>query len=459
MLDHALSHARDHNPTYLEQLIELLRIPSVSTLLAHREDVRRASRWLVDDMSRLGLKNTQTIETDGNPVVYGEWLEAGPDAPTVLLYGHYDVQPVDPIELWDTPPFEPTLKDGLVYARGASDNKAQFFSHLKGMESTLAAEGRLPVNVKVCLDGEEEVGSPNLEPFVVAHRELLAADLVIVSDGAMAGPGKPILEYALRGIITAEVTVKGPRRDLHSGRYGGSVHNPLQALAEIITALHDDNGTVTIPGFYDNVVALTEEERQLLDRVPYKLPQWQENTGAPRPWGEREYALLERTTARPTCEVNGIWGGFQEEGFKTVIPATAGAKISMRLVAKQDPGRIGRLFTEYLEVLTPDTVKIEIEITSASAAAVTKYDSPAITAASLALQTVWQEAPTIGRAGGSLPIIATFQKELGTPFILMPYGLDDNRHSPNEHYDLDRFKRGIETSIRFYHNLSDVYQE
>jgi acetylornithine deacetylase/succinyl-diaminopimelate desuccinylase-like protein len=288
----------------------------------------------------------------------------------------------------------------------------------------------------------------------VANRELLAADVVIVSDGAMIDEGKPSIDYALRGIITAEVLVHGPARDLHSGSYGGSVHNPIQALTEIIAALHDGAGSVTIPNFYDDVLPLAEGERQLLGQVPYSVAQWKTETGAGQPWGEPQFTLLERMTARPTCEVNGIWGGFQEEGFKTIIPATAGAKISMRLVARQDPAKVARLFEEHVQRLAPATVNVEVIVQAGAPAAVTPYDSPYITAASRAYEDTWSATPVLSRGGGSLPIIAVFQRELGTPFVLMPFGLDDNRHSPNEHYRLDSFFRGIETVIHFYHNLA-----
>jgi acetylornithine deacetylase/succinyl-diaminopimelate desuccinylase-like protein len=456
MLDAAVAHAHANQRRYFGQLCDFLRIPSISTLPAHRPDIYRAATWLAADMARIGLDNVQVIETAGHPVVYGGWLAAGPAAPTVLLYGHYDVQPVDPLELWQSPPFEPTIRDGLVFARGASDNKAQMFSHLKALESTLAANGRLPINVKVCFDGEEEVGSPNLEPFVAVHKALLAADSILISDGAMMGPDQPSIDYALRGVVSAEIRVTGPRRDLHSGSYGGTVHNPAQALAEIIAALHDADGRVTIPGFYDKVAPLSDAERELLRQASYTLDQWQAETGAPRPWGEPAYTLLERITARPTCEVNGIWSGFQGQGSKTIIPAEAGAKISLRLVAEQDPDETARLLADYVLSLTPDTVQVTVDLQPGARAAVTPFDSPTIAAASKAYEVAWGARPILSRAGGSLPIIAAMQRELGIPFVLMPFGLDDNRHSPNEHYRLDNFYRGIDTAIHYYHYLPDL---
>jgi acetylornithine deacetylase/succinyl-diaminopimelate desuccinylase-like protein len=330
------------------------------------------------------------------------------------------------------------------------------FSHVKAIESMLAANGRLPVNVKFCLDGEEEVGSPNLAPFVKEHKSLLAADSVLVSDGAMISSQQPTIGYALRGVVFGEIRVRGPRRDLHSGSYGGAVHNPAQALAEIVAALHRADGRVAIPGFYDSVVPLSESERERLQQIPYGQKQWQEETGAPQPWGESDYTLLERMTARPTCEVNGLWGGFQGEGVKTIIPAEAGAKISMRLVAGQDPDRIARLFADYVESLAPETVQLVVSMQPGAAAAVTDPDSPQIQAAVKAYQDGWGASPVLSRGGGSLPVIATFQGELGAPFVLMPFGLDDNRHSPNEHYHLDHFGRGIDTAIHYYYYLAEM---
>jgi acetylornithine deacetylase/succinyl-diaminopimelate desuccinylase-like protein len=452
----ALTYGRCNYPRYLRQLTQFLRIPSISTLPQHRADIDAAARWLVREMARIGLHNAQVIETAGHPVAYADWLHAGDDAPTVLIYGHYDVQPPDPLELWQSPPFEPTFREGKVYARGASDNKAQHFSQLKAVESILAATGSLPVNVKFCLDGEEEIGSPTLAAFTITHKDLLQADLILVSDGPMLAPDQPSIDYALRGVVMAEIFVDGPGRDLHSGNYGGAVHNPAQAVAEIVAKLHDENGRVLIPGFYDNVLPLTEAERELLQQVPYPLSQWQAETGAVKPWGEPEYTILERVTARPTCEVNGIWGGFSGEGSKTVLPAKAGVKITMRTVAQQDPVRLARLFTEYVLSIAPDTVQVTVRTDAGSAAAVTSFESPFIEAAIKAYEIGWGVKPILTRAGGSLPIIATFQRELGIPFVLMPFGLDDNRHSPNEHYHLEYFYKGIETAVHFLTYLADM---
>ncbi|MCA9926216.1 MAG: dipeptidase [Anaerolineales bacterium] len=454
MITTAVSYIQSHQQQYLDQLIAFLRIPSISTLSTHRNDIRRAAEWLAADLSRIGLDHVGLLETAGNPVVYADWLHAGAAAPTVLVYGHYDVQPVDPIDLWETDPFTPTIRNGRLYARGASDNKAQLFTHVKAIESMLAANGRLPVNVKFCFDGEEEIGSPNLKPFVLANKELLAADLLLISDGAMIRTDQPSIDYALRGVISAEIKITGPRRDLHSGSYGGSVHNPAQAVAEIVAALHHADGRVAIPGFYDDVTTLSPGERSLLREVPYNESDWQAETGAPQPWGEPEFTFYERMTARPTCEVNGIWGGFQGEGFKTIIPAEAGAKISMRLVENQDAVKIAQQFTAFVESLTLATVQVSIEVQAGADAAVTPYDSPYLQAAMRAYETAWGAKPVLSRGGGSLPIVATFRRELDTPFVLMPFGLDDNRHSPNEHYRMDHFEKGLVTAVHFYYFLS-----
>lgn len=450
----ALQHAAQHHETYLGQLIEFLRFPSISTLSQHRPDIQRTAEWLAAEMARIGLLDVQVMPTDGCPVVFGQHLAAGPDAPTVLLYGHYDVQPVDPLSAWHSPPFEPAVRDGAIYARGASDNKGQHFCHLKAIESMLAANRELPLNIKLCIDGEEESGSPNLPPFIAAHQDLLACDHIVISDGSMAGEDRPSIQYACRGVIDLEMHVRGPNRDLHSGSFGGTVHNPAQALAEIISSLHDQHGRVAIPGFYDDVLELRPEERQLLARVGYSQAQWQGDTGLQQSWGETAYSLLERMTARPTCEVNGIWGGFSGEGGKTIIPAEAGAKLSCRLVAKQDPERIGQLIVQHIQDTCPATVAVEVKVMQGARAAVTPFEGPLIKAAARALQEVWGVEAVISRMGGSLPVVAEFQQHLGVPFVLIPLGLDDNRHSPNEHYRLDYFRRGIQTAIRFYHYLA-----
>lgn len=453
-LEQSLEYARNQQQKNLDELTEFLRIPSVSTLPEHKPDVQRAAEWLAENMRRAGLDEVQIFPTAGHPIVYGEWMGAGAGAPTVLVYGHYDVQPVDPLDLWDSPPFEPVIRDGEIYARGASDDKGQMFIHVKAVEAMLNATGTLPVNVKLLYEGEEEIGSPNLETFVLEHKDLLVADSGLVSDSRILAADTPTILYGLRGMTYMEVIARGPARDLHSGTYGGSVHNPAQVIGEIIAALHDENGTITIPGFYDDVRPVTEDEREALARVPYSLEQWQGETGLAEPWGEAEYTLLERVSARPTCEVNGIYGGFQGKGGKTIIPAMAGAKISMRLVPDQDPDQIAELFSDYVRSIAGDHVELEILNHNNGWWAIADLESPEIQAAAAAYEATWGRSPVFTREGGSIPIVATFQRELGTPVVLMGFGLDDNIHSPNEHFRVSHFYRGIETVIHYYHRLA-----
>jgi acetylornithine deacetylase/succinyl-diaminopimelate desuccinylase-like protein len=453
MLETALAHARSQQDAYLQQFMDLLRIPSVSTLPEHAPDIERVAQWLADHLSGLGLENVQILRTPGNPVVYGDWLGAGPAAPTLVIYGHYDVQPADPLDEWATGPFTPTIRDGAVFARGASDNKGQFFAHLKAVDTILAATGRLPINIKFVLDGEEEVGSPNIAWLVQEYGHLFAADAGLISDGAMLAHRRPSLDYGVRGLTAMEIHVRGPRRDLHSGSFGGTVLNPVQALAEMIAQLHDANGTVTIPGFYDRVRPVDTAERARLAAVPYTETQWQAETGAPQPWGEAEYSLMERIGARPTCEVNGIWGGFQGAGSKTIIPAEAGAKITLRLVPDQDPDEVARLFSDYITQITPPQVQVEVTGSAHCWPALMPVDSAEVQAAIRANEAVWGVRPVLSRGGGSLPVIAVFQQQLGIPFLLMPFGLDDNRHGPNEHLLLENFHNSIHTAIHFYYNL------
>jgi acetylornithine deacetylase/succinyl-diaminopimelate desuccinylase-like protein len=455
MLNSALEHARANRDQYREQLFDLLRISSISTLPEHRGDIQRAADWIAENLRTAGLQNVQVMPTNGNPVVYADWMAAGPDAETVLVYGHYDVQPVDPLDLWDTSPFDPQVRDGKVYARGASDDKGQMFLHIKAVESMLSNGGSLPVNLKMIFEGEEEIGSPNLEAFVLSHLDMLAANSSLISDGRILSETQPSIDYGLRGMTYMEVRVRGPKRDLHSGSYGGSVYNPAQVVGEIIAALHDQEGHITIPGFYDDVRDLPAAEREALKRVPYSLEQWQQETGLTRPWGEPEYTMIERISARPTCEVNGIYGGFQGEGGKTIIPGMAGAKISMRLVPDQDPNKIARLFTDYVKSLVSDQVEVEVIQHTSGWPAITPIDSRQMKAAAAAYKATWGVEPVLRREGGSIPIVATFQKELGAPVVLMGFGLDDNAHSPNEHFSLDHFYKGIETVIHYYHNLAE----
>ncbi len=443
----------------LEQLKEWLRIPSISTLPEHREDVVRAARWLADHLQAIGLEHATLIPTEGHPLVYADWLHAGPDKPTVLVYGHYDVQPVDPLEQWETPPFEPTVKEGPqgpdLYARGAADDKGQVFIHVKAVEALLATAGRLPVNVKFIVEGEEEVGSPNLMAMLPQLQEKLAADVCLISDSHILSPTQPVIIYGLRGLWAGQLTVTGPRSDLHSGSFGGIVHNPNQALAELLASLHDEQGRITVPGFYDDVRPLTPQERELLARVPYGEEEALAETGVPALYGEPEFTPVERTGARPTLEINGIWGGFTGEGFKTVIPSQAQAKISCRLVPDQTPERVYQLLRDHLEAIAPPTVRVTLEDLGGGLPALVELDVPQMQAAVRAYEESFGATPLFTREGGSIPIVALFQDVLGAPVILMGFGLpDDNLHAPNEKFHLPNFYRGIRASIVFMREVA-----
>lgn len=453
-MDRALGYAQSRLGIFVTQLQEYLRIPSISTLPEHQDDVRAAAAFIAADMARIGLQNTRVLPAQkGHPFVFGEFLTS-PKAPTVLIYGHYDVQPVDPLNAWTYPPFSAEIHNHAIWARGASDNKAQHFAHLKAIECYLTGEKQLPLNVKILLEGEEESGSPNIEAFINAHKVLLKADFGIISDGAMFAPGQPELDYGLRGIAAFEILLNGPGRDLHSGSFGGTVLNPIQALTEILAGLHFPDGRVAVPGFYDDVRSLSPEERILVAATGYSTAQWQSDTGAQIPWGEPEFSLLERIGARPTLEINGIWGGYQGSGVKTVLPAGAGAKITMRLVPQQEPEKILQLAFEHIRRLTPKQVKLQLINQGGSWPALIPIDSPEMKAAGRVLEQVWGVPPVFNLGGGSLPVVSAFQRLLGVPFVLMPFGLDDNRHAPNEHIRLDYFEKGIETAIRFFNEIA-----
>lgn len=447
----AFEYAESHYEDYLSELKELLRIPSVSTLPEHKDDIRRAAEWLRDHLLSIGMARAEVMPTGGHPFVYAEWLEAGDDAPTVLIYGHYDVQPPDPLDEWVSPPFEPVERDGNLYARGATDDKGQAFANIKAVASLLAAEGELPVNVKFILEGEEEIGSPNAGPFVREHRDMLAADMVMISDSGLLAPGLPAMVYGLRGLTYLEMLVSGPKADLHSGAYGGTVHNPAQVIAEIIAALHKPDGSVNVPGFYDKVRPLDEAERAELAKLPWGKPEWQEETGCEKAWGEEGYTLTERIGARPTLEVNGIGTGFFGVGGKTIIPARGVAKISCRLVPDQDPNEIFALVRDRIMALAPDTVQVEVNKINAGWPALIDRDAPEMQAAAKAFEAGFGAAPVYIRGGGSIPIVALFQEVLpDAPVVLMGYGLpDDNIHSPNEKFTLENFRKGIQTSIHY----------
>ncbi len=449
--------AEAHFDDYVEQLKEWLRIPSVSTLSAHKPDIRRAAEWIRAHLVEIGMTRCEIFETAGHPIVYAEWLGAGPNAQTVLIYGHYDVQPADdPLKQWKSSPFEPEVRDGNLYARGATDDKGQTLTQVKAVQALLQA-GELPVNVKFIIEGEEENGSDHLYPFVEQHTDLLKADVVVISDTGMLGLDRPSIVYGLRGLVSFEIIVRGPAHDLHSGIYGGAVHNPLHALVDILAAMHDADGRVAVPGFYDRVRPLSDDERAELAKTPFSLERLERETGVSRDYGEAGYAIHERIGARPTFEINGLVGGWTGEGGKTVLPAFGTAKITCRLVPDQDPLEIVELVRDYVTKLTPPTVTSEVKLLHKGLWAIIDRSSPYMQAAVEAYTFGFGKRPVFVREGGSVPIVGTFQKELNAPVIMMGFGLpDDNLHGPNEKFSLLCFRQGIKTTIHFYEQLGTL---
>ena len=445
-----------HRDRYVSELKHFLAIPSISALPDHAGEVRRCAEWTADEMRRIGLQHVRLVETPGNPIVYGDWLNA-PGAPTILFYGHYDVQPVDPLELWESPPFEATVRDGEIYARGSADDKGQVFMHLKAIEAYLTKQERLPVNIKLIIEGEEEVGSNNLDNFVRDHRSALAADVVVISDSAMFDRGVPSICYALRGLAYFQIDVRGTSTDLHSGVFGGAVANPAMVLAQVLAQMKDRSGRVKIPGFYDDVQELSEQERAAWRALPFNERQYRKNLGAPKLFGESGFSVLERVWARPTFEVNGIIGGFTGEGAKTVIPAVASAKVSMRLVPNQDPDTIARLFEAYVKKVAPKTVELKVTRMHGGKPWITSYDNAFVQAAGRAIEQGFGKPPVFCREGGSIPVVSTFQQELGIPAVLFGVGLpDENAHAPNEHLDLENFQNGIVASAVLYSEIAKL---
>jgi acetylornithine deacetylase/succinyl-diaminopimelate desuccinylase-like protein len=453
-MDNVIDFINVNRERYLEELKALLAIPSISALPAHAGDVKRCADWCAGEMRRIGLQNVRLIETPGYPVVYGDWLGA-PGAPTILFYGHYDVQPVDPLDLWDSPPFEATIRDGEIYARGSADDKGQVFMHFKAVEAHLKQNGRLPVNIKFILEGEEEVGSVNLDEFVRAHKDELAADVVVISDSPMFARGVPSICYGLRGLVYFQIDLRGSSTDLHSGSFGGAVANPGFVLAQMIAQMKDRGGRIRIPGFYDDVVPLTEEERQAWASLPFNEKKYRKDFGIPKLFGETDYTTLERTWARPTLEVNGMLSGFTGEGAKTVLPAVAMAKISMRLVPNQDPNTIAELFEAYVRKLTPKTMELKVTRMHGGKPWMTSFDNPYVQAAGRAIEKGFGQKPVFTREGGSIPVVSTFQEELGLPSVLFGVGLpDENAHAPNEKLDVANFHGGIIASAILYDEIA-----
>ncbi|MCA9913236.1 MAG: dipeptidase [Anaerolineae bacterium] len=438
------------------QLMDWLSIPSISTDPTKVNSVRQAAEWLAADMMRIGLENVEIMPTAGHPAVYAEWNGAGADAPTVLVYGHYDVQPAVIEDGWDGDPFIPRLQDGKIYARGATDDKGQTMIQMKAVE-TMLATGGCPVNLKYLIEGEEEIGSAHLAEFVEQHKEKLAADYCLISDTGIAGEDQPLLVYSLRGIVTMTVRITGPVRDLHSGKYGGMIHNPAQAAAEIVAQLHKPDGSVAVPGFYDDVLALSDDEREQLAKADVTAEEWAAAMADLPDWGEAGYSKIERTGARPTLEINGIQSGYAGDGFKTVLPAQAIVKVSCRIVANQDPEDIYNKVKSYIESLAPDTVRVKVSSEHNGHPALTPIDHPAVQAAVRAYAKNFPNPPLYVRGGGSIPVVAELQRILGTPVVLLGFGLPDSQaHGPNESFHLVMFEKGIQTVVDFMNEMAQA---
>lgn len=437
------SYLNEHQPEFLAQMLDFLRIPSISSLPEHADDVRRAGEWVMARCAAAGLENIEMMETGGHPVVYADWLHA-PGKPTVLIYGHFDVQPVDPLNLWHSPPFEPVVKDGKVYARGATDDKGNMLVPILAMEALLKTDGALPVNVKCFFEGQEEIGSPTLPPFVAANKEKFACDMAISADGGQWAEDQPALMVGLRGLAGVEISVVGPDHDVHSGMYGGAIQNPIHALASIIASMRGPDGKILVDGFYDDVVVLSEEDRNLLGEVPFDEARFFSGVDVDAPFGEPGYTTLERRWARPTLEVNGMYGGFQGDGVKTVLPSEAHAKITCRLVADQDPAHIMDALKAHVAAHTPPGVKVTVTGMPSSA---TPYLMPADHPGNVAARDVHMELygkePFYARSGGSIPVCSMFLDNLGVYTVNFGFGLDDEyQHSPNEFYRLSSFEKG-----------------
>ena len=446
----AVDFARLNHPRFLDELKGLLRIPSISTLPENKEDCRRAAEAMAAELRRIGMENVRLIETDGHPLVYADRLHAA-GKPTVLIYGHYDVQPTDPLDEWLSPPFESTERDGNLYGRGTCDDKGQVWAQIKALESLMAANGKLPINVRVLLEGEEEVGGEGIEAFVASKPPELKSDFALVSDTELFAPGLPTLCVGLRGMIYTELEVRGAKTDLHSGMYGGAAPNPFVAIAQIVAKLKDEDGHILIPGFYDGIIPPSPEELAAWSSLPFDEEHYRlTEVGSRTLVGEAGYSVLQRTWARPTLDVHGIPGGFIGAGAKTVIPAKATAKVSMRLVPGMTPAKTFALYKDYVEKIAPAGVDIEVRLIHSGAPCLVRVDNPYIQAATTALREVWGQETVFIRSGGSIPIVGDFDRNLGIPSVMMGFGLpDDNIHAPNEKFHLKNFELGIESIVRF----------
>ena len=453
-MNEVTNYINSNNHRYIEELKDFLRIPSISTTASHKNDMLKGAKFVAAKLKDAGMKKVSIIKTKKHPLIYAEWLEAK-GKPTVLIYGHYDVQPVDPLNLWDSPPFEPVIKNGKIYARGATDDKGQMYMHIKSVEAYMKTVGKLPLNVKFIIEGEEEVGSQSLEEFIRKNAKQLKCDTVLISDTALFAPGTPTLTYGLRGLAYVEIEVQGPKKDLHSGVYGGAVDNPINVLAEMISKLKDKNGKIKIPGFYDDVLKLTKKERDNFKKLPFSEKKFANEIGVKKLTGEKGFSTLERLWARPTLDCNGIIGGFTEKGAKTVLPAKASAKISMRLVPNQDPKKIAKLFTQYIKSITPDTVKLKVTDLHGGYPVIIPLDDKATIAGAKAMSKAFGKETVFMREGGSIPIVTTFAKKLKAAPVMMGLGLNtENLHSPNEHFNLKHFHLGILSSAYFFEEYS-----
>ncbi len=455
-MDEVISYIKNNYDNYVEELKEYLRIPSISTLKEHKPDMIKCAKLVADKLKVAGMRKVKIIKTENHPLVYGEWLGA-PGKPTVLIYGHYDVQPVDPLELWTNPPFEPTIVGEEIYARGANDNKGQNLVHIKSVEAFFRAGKKPPVNVKFLIEGEEEIGSENLEKFLKTEKKLLKCDAVLISDTSLYAKGIPTISYGLRGLCYMEIEVTGPNRDLHSGSFGGSVANPINELSKIIAKLQDNNGKITIPNFYKDVQKLSKKEKENIKYLKFSDKALAKELKVKELQGEKNYSTLERLWARPTLDCNGIIGGFTGEGAKTVLPSKASAKISMRLVPDQEPKKIAMEFEKYVKAIAPKSVTVKVNALHGGLPVVVPLESKAIQAASNATAKAFGKKTVYTREGGSIPIVVEFVKQLNAPAILMGLGLDtDDIHSPNEHFNLKSFERGILSSAYFFEEYSKI---
>ena len=453
------NYITQNHDRFFEEYCDLVRIPSVSSLPEHAADVRRAGEWVAQRLTAAGLENAEVMETGGHPVVYADWLHAGPDKPTVLIYGHFDVQPVDPVELWESPPFEPTIRDGRVYARGASDDKGGMVTPIFAMEALLQAEGKLPLNIKCCFEGQEEIGSPQLDPFLKEHAAKFQADVVVNSDGLLAEPDRGMILLGLKGLAGLQIDVKGPNSDLHSGLHGGVLQNPIEALTKIIASLRDDNGRIAVKGFYDDVVELDDEARDSIAAVPFDEAGYATKLGINAFFGEPGYSTRERNWIRPTLELNGIYGGFQGEGTKTVIPSEAHAKITCRLVANQDPAKIIKAIKEHVLAHAPPGV--EVSFTGAkdgSQPYLNSADHPGNVIAAGVMEELFGKSPYNFYVGGSIPIVTYFKRYLGADSVNFGWtSMDENLHAPNEFFRIENFGRGIRGYCMLLHEMAENY--